>query len=71
MKILSATVFLSLGMAIGTAISAVAGGNAAHADARMGEARSVELQPLFTAEIDHVPVQILDEQLPAEAGGTH
>ena len=71
MKILSATVFLSLGMAIGTAISAVAGANAAGPDPGMGEVRFVEPPPLLVAEIEQVPVQIVDSQLPAEVGGAH
>lgn len=71
MKILSATVFLSLGMAIGSAISAVAGANAAGPGSGVGEATSVELQPLLTADADHAPVQILAAQISAETGGIH
>lgn len=54
MKILSATVFLSLGMAIGSVISAVAGANATRAVAGVAETRSIEVQPLIAAEVDHV-----------------
>ncbi len=61
MKILSATVFLSLGMAIGSAISAVAGSGAAGA----GETAAVEVQPLIAAEMDYVQVV---EATSAEAG---
>lgn len=61
MKILSATVFLSLGMAIGSAISAVAGSSAAGVD----KTAAVEVQPLIAAEVDHV--QAIDGTA-AEAG---
>ena len=71
MKILSATVFLSLGMAIGTAISVMAGANAAGPDSGMGEARLVESQPLLAAEVDRAPVQVVDGDPSAEAGGAH
>lgn len=54
MKILSATVFLALGMAIGSVISAVAGADAARTVAGVGETRAVEAHPLIAAEVDHV-----------------
>ena len=71
MKILSATVFLSLGMAIGTAISAVAGANAAGPDPGIGEARFVEPQPLLIAEVEQAQEQVVNTHLAAEAGGAH
>jgi hypothetical protein len=71
MKILSATVFLSLGMSIGTAISAVAGANAAVPDPGMGEVSVVEAQPLLAAEVDRTPVQVVDGGLSSQAGGAH
>jgi hypothetical protein len=71
MKILSATVFLSLGMAIGTAISVMAGANAPGPASDMGEAKLVEPKPLLIAEFDATPVHVVGKDLSAEAGGAH